>query len=450
MTDPSTVQRYREFVARAVERQESYLFDQPRCRFWPEPSDELMAPAGLRFVGAPDGASAQLPGGATLRIRGVTAEKLARAFALLPCTLSRLVIELGSDAPSVIEQTFSSILFAPLAIAELDAQLSAAEIVRFPGSPYEVVRSYWRNAAGVRSRLLAAETPRDTSELRTLLLELHRLMLLGEAREQRRDSFYLPASALGRKRPEPGSFYESETVLERRAGENILLSGARVAVPLLGGVHYWQLLAESVDDPGALSDERKLELSGLDWGRVVRARAEDESEPLPWFLPPRPLTEAHFAALLHELIRARLATEAGDVPEALARLAALHYRFVRLHPLPSANQSLAMSIVNLELGRLFGAGMPHLLLDQLALRFELGAFQQLFARAAHVWCAPWPTPAERQRQLAGMRAQLEAFVSSLSDASSLLEARALLADATPERRRGQELSLLAPSKTEGA
>lgn len=419
---------YRSFVDAALRARpdDGYLFDQPRCRFVPEPNDELVAPPGAGLTRTADGVAVQLPGGARVPLVGVDFAKLRKSFAQLPCRYSRLTLELGAATESFMQQAFSRVLFAPGAIAELETQLSAAEIVRFPGSPYEVVRSYWRNAIAVRRRLAERELPASGDELRALLLELHELLLLGEPGSSGRSSFYLPASLLGRKRPEPGRFYDVPSRVERRGAETIVTSGARVSVPLLGGAHYWQLLADSVDDGGALADERQPRIDELDWGRVLRARAEDETESRAWFLPPRPLASAHFEALLAELRAANAAEIARDVPAALRALGAFHYRFVRLHPLPSGNQSLSMSFVNAALGRLLGVGIPHLLLDQLALRFELEPYQRLFKRAARVW-APWPnaTKAEQLRHLIRMRNDLNGFVSALSRAPSLVEARAI-------------------------
>lgn len=442
---------YRSFVEAATREPspDGYLFETPRCRFLPEPSDELVAPPGAEVVRAGDGVAVQLPGGARLPLVGFELEKLRGVFAQLPCTYSRLTIELGPQTESLIEQAFSRVLFAPRAVAELETELPSVEVVRFPGSPYEVVRSYWRNSCAVRRRLVQYEPPREPSELRALLLELHELLLLGEGSAESRSSFYLPASLLGRKRPTPGAFYEVPSELEQRGAETILKRGARVSVPLLGGFNYWQLLAESVDDSGALTEPRQLSVDGLDLGQVVRARAEDEVDSRAWFLPPRPLKEAHFAALFAELQAAHAAEAARDVPAALAALAAFHYRFVRTHPLPSANQSLSMSFVNVVLGRLLGSGIPHLLLDQLALRFELSAYQRLFARAARVWSA-WPkgttagptgvSTAERLRHLMRMRTQLNDFVSQLGNSMTLIEARALLS--THRHETEAELALI--------
>lgn len=422
------VRDYQAFVeaeARAATA-DGYLFDAPRCRFVPEPADELRAPAGAVVVRTAGGAAVQLPGGASLSIPGISFDRLRSAFARLPCTYSRLALELGPDVAKLMEQAFSRVLFAPAAVAELESAQPSLEIVRFPGSPYEIVRAYWQNSIAVRQRIVGRGLPESPEALRTLLLELHELLLLGEAREVGRRSFYLPASQLGRKRPTPGSFYEAPSVVERRGAETILVGGARVGVPLIGGARYWDLLSESVADPAALADERAFEYDGLALGRVVRARAEDEAVASSWFLPPRPLTARHFAALWQELRAAQAAEAGGDVPALLAALSSFHFHFVRIHPLPSGNQSLSMSFVNAALDRVLGIGIPHLLLDQLALRFGLAAYQRFFARAVKSYSAPWPDPSERLRYLVRLRNELNAFVTQLGSAASLLEARALV------------------------
>lgn len=421
------IEQYRRFVEQCPMPEDGYLFAEPRARFRPEPGDELLALQPMA-------------------VSGIDARVVKAAFDALcsgPQSYARLLVLLGPNLESFLEQTFAKVVLAPKAVAALEIELPCAEIVRFPGSPYEVVRSYWRNMIAVRARLQQWPTPGSAAEIRRLLLELHELALLGEDAAGARSSFYLPASALGRKRPEPGRFYEVASSFERRADGLVLTSGARVSVPLLGGEHYWQLLAESVSDPEAVGrerEERQTVLDGLELGRVVHARAEDEAARRPWFLPPRPLLDDHFSALAAELQRAAAAEAQHDVPGALDALAAFQYRFVRIHPLPSANQSISMCFVNAALRRLLGVGIPHLLLDQMALRFSLSAYQQLFARAARAWSAPWPNAAERQRQLLRMRQELNAFVSELSQVGSLLEARALLAD-RPEAAR---LALLGP------
>jgi hypothetical protein len=102
-----------------------------------------------------------------------------------------------------------------------------------------------------------------------------------------------------------------------------------------------------------------------------------------------------------------------------------------------------MSFVNVVLQRLLGSGIPHLLLDQLALRFELSAYQRLFARAATVWSA-WPkaspgvTSSKRLRHLIRMRSELNEFVTALANSMTLIEARAHMAT----HAGGAELALL--------
>jgi hypothetical protein len=421
---------YRAFVAALPKRDDGYLFDQPTCRFWPEPTDELVAPPGARAIRVDDHVVIRLANGASLPLGGIGLERAEAALSVLPCRYSRLMVALGSDCDSFVEQTFSRVLFAPGAIAALELALPSSEIVRFPGSPYEVVRAYWQNSVHARKALIESGLPTTAEDLQRLLLEMHRRLLLGAAGNEGRSSFYLPASALAQKRVTPGVFYETEAATEQRADALIITRGARVSAPLLGGTHYWQLLAESVSDPDALTDSRHVHADGLDLGRLVRARAEEETELRPWFLPPRPLTLAHFAALSRDLAEAARAEAARDVAGVLSALGAFHFRFVRTHPLPSGNQSLSMNIVGWMLSRVLGAGMPHLLMDQLALRFELAPYQRLFARAARAWTWPDATggasKAERLRQLLRMRGELNDFVRTIAGASSLLEARALI------------------------
>lgn len=417
------LEQYRRFVEQSPARADGYLFSEPEVRFRAEPGDELLALQPMQVAGVPP----QL------------AKAAFDALQSGPQSYARLLVLLGPQLEAFLEQTFGRVVFAPKAVAELELELPCVEIVRFAGSPYEVVRAYWRNMVAVRRRLAEVAVPSDAASLRELLRELHELALMGSGGEGTRSSFYLPASALGRKRPQPGIFYEVESTFERRGSEVISTGGARVSVPLLGGEHYWRLLAESVSDLDALAPERRLLIDELDLGQVVQARADDERLSRPWFLPPRPLRDEHFVALTAELERAGDAEARRDLPGALAALAAFQYRFVRVHPLPSANQSLSMCFVNAALRRLLGIGIPHLLLDQLALRFSLPAYQELFARATRAWSAPWPNPAERSRQLLRMREELNTMVSELAQAGSLLEARALLG----EHPRGAELALLA-------
>ena len=97
-----------------------------------------------------------------------------------------------------------------------------------------------------------------------------------------------------------------------------------------------------------------------------------------------------------------------------------------------------MSFVNALLRPLLGIGIPHLLLDQLALRFDRAPYGRIFARAAHAWSAPWPSATERLRSLLRMRGELNAFVTNITTSTSLIEARALM----QEEPQGAKLALL--------
>ena len=143
---------YRAFVADNAARQgaDGYLFEAPRCRFALEPSDELVAPPGLRLRREGEAAIVELEGGGRLPISGIGFDKVRAVFSALPCRYSRLVLELGPQCDSFVEQAFSRVLFAPAAVAALEIDLPGLEIVRFPGSPYEIVRPYWRNSVAVR------------------------------------------------------------------------------------------------------------------------------------------------------------------------------------------------------------------------------------------------------------------------------------------------------------
>src|SRR5262249_24017915 len=153
------------------------------------------------------------------------------------------------------------------------------------------------------------------------------------------------------------------------------VSGPRVNAVPIGGERYQELLARSVDDMASLATERALtDDEGLAWGRVVTAKADADTAPAPWFCPPRPFADAHFAAVFRSLSAAR---EAGYTDEAIRHAAGVHFRLVRLHPFVSGNQSIAMALVNGLLRPVVGAGLPHLVLDHLALRLALPAYERV-------------------------------------------------------------------------
>jgi len=118
---------------------------------------------------------------------------------------------------------------------------------------------------------------------------------------------------------------------------------------------------------------------------------------------------------------------------ALDALADFHQRFVRLHPFKACNQALAMNLVNAVLARVAGAGMPHLVLDHVALRWAPAAYRRLFALAARQWCVEG-APAVRLSHLLKKKAAYFTLVAELGTTRDADEA-AVRARTSPEAAR---------------
>lgn len=409
---------------------EAYLFDERRVRFEPQGDDLLIAEPGARVVerqGAlhVDGPS---PAAAT-RLRGVlTRQRASLARLLASCDGSRTHAELRKSPesallPPLLDAAFGLRIFAPLAVSELNRRIPGVEVVRFPGSPYEIVRSYWSNMADVRERLHELpEALLDTDDFVPWLRELHATLLTGGARSR----FYLPASPIGMRRANPGALHDAPLVLEQRGSGLVIESGLRVNVSTVGGRWYHQLAWQSVGDEEAAWPREHRE-AGRYWGRWFRGRAASETEERDWFCPPRPTTRSHFDRLRTTLAAAR-ACPAHD--ERLNALADFHQCFVRLHPFACGNQALAMNLVNHVLGDAHSSGVPHLILDQFALRMTRAAYAALFVRAVRCYQLPDATAAARQRATARLCQSAFELSTLLEAATSLAEARAI-ADSHP-------------------
>jgi hypothetical protein len=208
------------------------------------------------------------------------------------------------------------------------------------------------------------------------------------------------------------------------------VSGLRVNASAIGGTYHRELLVESIKDAGS----RDTPGSDLDWGKVVVTRADADAAAAPWFCPPRPATAAHFNALRTLLA---LALEA-DPHVALACIALFHQRFVRLHPFAFANQCLAMSLVNHVVRKLEPSGIPHLVLDHLALDLPPEHYVPVFRRAVRHWVSRESDAVQRTLAAMQRRQRSFAFMQALSRARSIDEARAVVAADTD----GARLSLL--------
>lgn len=424
---PNGFPEYESWRAHEPTPTDEYLFAEARARFVARDTDVIAKPADLHVLEKPDGIELRSPAlGGGVDVRGVTRIAAERVLGQIDGqrTLAEVASQSGAEPAAIsrlVAACVGSVLFVPLAVAELETQLSGTELTRFVGTPYEIVRSYWENMADVR--VAAARTlhePHDYQVFSRWLRKLHVVALLGHDLTR----FYRPASRIAASAVRPGALYETATERSRRPdGGSWLISGPRVGVNLLGGERYQELVCAR--DLGALAPERRLvDADGLGWGDVVTGRAESEREDAAWFCPPRPITRAHLEKLFSAYAEARQGTSDDDTT--VPALARFHYRFVRLHPFRCANQSVAMNLVNLLLGAVRGAGMPHLLLDQFALRLTETAYVDVFERAVAQNCVPGP-PRERWARLRQSKQKAYALIKRLSAAPGAEAARAAVA-----------------------
>jgi hypothetical protein len=413
-----------------------YLKSETRVRFEARDGDVLVTLPGAAV--RPTATGSELVGGALPRplpLPGVAEQPARRFFALLDgeVTLERACRAAPLDASeraSVLGASFGVALFAPHAVTALERQVSGSDIVRFPGAPYELERPYWENMAAVRRAEVRLEAAlADPEAALRELSALHVLALMGESRR----NFYRPASRVAKHGVSPGALWQTPSRTEETPDGTRFLEGPRVHVPLLGGKGYGALLAELSGDPEATLERRELSEGGLDWGRVLTGMAVGDREPATWFTPPRPITREHVARLFSALASAVTAAAARQRADALASLADFHQCFVRLHPFRACNQALAMNLVNAVLARVTGAGMPHLVLDHLALRWSSTAYRRLFTLAADAWCVPG-APAERLARLLALKRDYFALVTQLTSAKDAAAAR-VAAETAPEAAR---------------
>jgi hypothetical protein len=410
----------------------TYLFDEPKVRFTTEEGDLILVDPELRVE--PDGERLRLrspraPAGLLLE-ELTTADRPSLMLLLELFDGERTLAEVRQLARAssrvldlLLTQAFGSLLFAPLALASAEAALSGIEITRFPGSPYEIARPYWKNMSAVRERLTLLDGAlKDDQQFLRSLRELHVLALLGEDLE----TYYQPASPISSGRAAPGRLMRSETRVIDSISGTLILQGPRVSAALLGGTRYHQLLYASLGDSEALSPRRFFGADGLDWGRLVHARAASDAAAQDWFCPPRPIRAEHISALRQALGTASDAAAIHERPKCLGALAEFHQNFVRLHPFHCGNQCLAMNIVNRVLGRLLGAGVPHLMLDHLALRLSPRAYAEVFRRCIGTYADPQPNAPARYLRLAAQRSRSFEFTRRLSATPSLEQARALV------------------------
>ena len=406
----------------------SYLFDEPKVRFGVAEHDVIVADRELQVVTR--GNELRLIGPRTpagLALEGLSPGDQGAVRGLLGLfdgarTLAEVRLMARPETQrldALLAQAFGNVLFAPLALVSAERTISGIEVTRFPGSPYEISRPYWTNMGAVRTRLDGLDAALDTdAQFLAQLRELHVIALMGEDLQ----SYYQPASPISSGRAAPGRLMTTATQIIDTAHGSLLVQGPRVNAATVGGARYHEALYRTLEEPEAGSPRHFIDSSGIDWGRLVHAMAPSDAAPEDWFCPPRPLRPEHVRSL-RELLRAALDSAArSEHPTCLQALAGFHQNFIRLHPFHCGNQCLAMNIVNRILGQLLGAGIPHLMLDHLALRLSTPAYAKVFRRCVGIYVDPQPSPLARYLHLAASRTKSFELIRHLSAAASPAEA----------------------------
>jgi hypothetical protein len=248
---------------------------------------------------------------------------------------------------------------------------------------------------------------------------LHVLALIGRSGR----SFYRPSSPIvGKSGARAGTLYDVPTRTVRDLELTLFIDGPRVSSPFVGGRRYHEMLYRSLDDPGALDREREIrDEHALAWGQVAFGLARTDDDASHWFIPPRPLCHAHLEGLC-SAFNAALAESRLGTASPTTHLAAFHWAFIRLHPFACANQSIAMNLVNALLKLRGRLPVPHLILDQLALRLTRAAHALAFERAVNGWTMSPPASVPRAIHLMQQRAVMDRLLSQLDQAPSLVEA----------------------------
>lgn len=433
---PYAVLEYEAWIreqARARSGPRDYLFSEDKPRFEPRKDDIAKAWAGLSVQERNGAAKVVLRQGAgAIDVPGVRRTEAERILNALDGTRCLAQVRWASGVDTAVfarflRATFGLVVFAPDAIESLERALPSIEIVRFPSASYAIERAYWENMAAVRERFLTEWPFVGTSdELMVLLRKLHVIAVMGPGL----DSYYKPASPASDLHVRPGALLDDAPRLLATAHGKVFLDGPRVNASLTGG-ERWHRLVYRAAGAGEIADEGTLEEDGLAWGELVVARAEQDDKARRWFCPPRPVTARHRELLLEQLRLADQACTGASLAAVTAPLARFHQAFVRLHPFHCANQCLAMNIVNSVLSRHTGTGIPHLLLDHLALGMSAAAYTRVFDTAVRAFSATDPDPSRRLAVLRERRARSFALIDRLGKCASAQDEKAAV-EADPE------------------
>ena len=406
---PWVLVEYQNWLKSRPDPDGDYLFTQSRIRFEPRNLDQLVLVESVKVV---NGSHLQIfentplipiPEEHRAHVDSVLSELATRPFAV--------ELQSKSDAPAtcdwLLSVGFGQFIFTPQSVQDLDSRVSSGEIVRFPASPYEIDRDYWINICDLDFQGSTSSVPDFIHWLRTLHVQL----LLGKGL----DTFYCPSSPIAKKGVHPGSLYERGVQTITTSSGEFIVEGLRTNASTLGGDLYHQLLRKSLELK-PMEYKQVFQDQGVNWGRLVKSRSRTDKQDSDWFLPPRPMINDHWYLLWQSWLEATLST---DSIECVTQLAYFHWYFVHLHPFGCANQSLAFAMVNSILNRVLGSGIPHLILDHLAMRFDSTDYVKLFKRAVTSWTTTESKSLARHQERSQKRLELDKFIASLHEAMNL-------------------------------
>jgi hypothetical protein len=426
---PWPLQEYDRWLnQRPAADSDDYLYSQSRVRLTPHDDDQLAIPDSVSVEHAGKSVLMRIAGQpAPVAIPNITRHDAESIIAALRAKPTVIELPFVSGVPAnvcdhVLDVGFGRFIFAPMALESLERRSSAAEIVRFPGSPYEIVRNYWLNVGSLNQTIEdSIADSQSSSSFVDWLRTLHVRLLLGADLQ----TFYCPSSPVAQRRVAPGAIYVNVThTLTSKVGE-FILDGPRVNASPVGGSRYNGLIDRSLGLTLSESESKAFSESMTSWGKLVNARARAEAQARRWYLPPRPIVDQHWEALYFEWNRTVDAIESQDLAGCVEHLGRFHWFFVHLHPFACANQSLAFVIVNWVLTRLTHCGIPHLILDQFALRHECADYSRLFARAVDNWTTAEVEPAARHLDRVRSRHILDDFIAQLAATTTDSDADAI-------------------------
>jgi hypothetical protein len=250
----------------------------------------------------------------------------------------------------------------PAVIDELEGQLRAVELLRFPSQPrYAMPREYWENSIVVRQALDSLyEGLSDFEVFCNRLRGLHRLATIGA----NATNYY---GGAGGTATVPGEFRTTSI-------------GHRFDERKKWVYNRWIRLLEV---PYALLESGSIvSMNGVPFARIANHGYECHH---PYGRAGEQLTSQLNEIRFH-LAAARAASEANDRGRLLQQCALFHHAFAHAHPFANINNSIAMNIVNDLLGRAGIGIVPHLYFDQVAYFLSPTDYMVLFERAvqAHV------------------------------------------------------------------